>query len=280
VKILLTGAAGMLGRDLGPVLIASGHQVTGVDIAEFDITEQASVEAYFKECDADCCVHAAAYTNVDGCETNESLAHSVNAEGTGNLARACAAGGKPLYYVSTEYVFPGDGDKPCLEDDATGPLSVYGRTKLAGERVVRESGEDWCVLRTCGVYGKHGKNFVDTILTRGAAGQPLRVVADQVVSPTWTIEFSRALVAILEQSARGVYHLAPTGSCNWYELALAALEIAGIDKVEVTPIASDELEQAAPRPGFSALDNGKLRRELGYTMAGWREALTEYVDSK
>jgi len=270
----------MLGRELAPVLTAAGHQVTGVDVAEFDITEQARVEAYFKECDTDCCVHAAAYTNVDGCESEAALAQSVNAAGTRNLARACAASKIPIYYVSTDYVFPGDGDRPCREDDATGPLSVFGQSKLDGEGAAGEFGDDWCVLRTCGVYGKHGKNFVDTILERGAAGQPLRVVADQVVSPTWTMEFARALLVVLDKSARGIYHLAPGGSCNWHELATAALEIAGIKWLEVTAIGSDELKQAAKRPSYSALDNSKLRQELGHSMAGWREALAEYIGSK
>ena len=268
-----------MGRDLAPVLEAAGHEITGVDIDDFDISDRASVEGFFGGSSAEVCLHAAAYTDVDACESEEERAFRVNAKGAANVAAACARRDIPLVYVSTDYVFPGDGSRPCGEGDATGPISAYGRSKLAGEQEVVERNPASCIVRTCGLYGLHGRNFVDSILAKSARGESLTVVSDQTVSPTWTVELARALAVILAKGARGIYHAASDGQCTWYEFAREIVSIAG-HSVELSEAKSRGLGRAARRPAFSALDSGKLKKDLGHEMAGWREALAAYLETK
>ena len=209
--ILVVGAHGMLGRDLMTVLPGE-HR--GVDIDDVDITSQESVRTLMVTLKPEVVVNVAAYTDVDGCETKRELAYAVNGDGVGNLARVTADIGAKLVHISTDYVFDGSKGSPYREDDPTGPLSVYGQSKLLGEQNARLN-PDHLIIRTQWLYGLHGKNFVETMLTLAAERTVLSVVDDQIGSPTWTVDLALAIRALLATDCRGTYHAANAGFCSW-----------------------------------------------------------------
>ncbi len=273
--ILVVGANGMLGRDLMSLLPG---ELRGVDIGEIDITSPESVRTLLVTLKPEVVVNAAAYTDVDGCETNRGLACAVNGYGVGNLARGSADIGAKLVQISTDYVFDGGKGRPYLEDDPTGPLSVYGQSKLLGEEQARLN-PDHLIVRTQWLYGRHGKNFVETMLRLAIERSELSVVDDQIGSPTWTVELSRAIAALINGGCRGTYHGANAGFCSWNEFARAIFHEAGV-AVTVKPMTTTELNRPAPRPLYSTLDCGKLTRDTCFTPLGWRQALQGYLSSR
>ena len=270
--ILVVGANGMLGRDLMTVLPG---ELRGVDIGEIDITSPELVRTVMVTLKPEVVVNVAAYTDVDGCETNRDLAFAVNGDGVGHLARASADIGAKLVHISTDYVFDGGKGSPYQEDDSTGPLSVYGQSKLLGEQNARLN-PDHLIIRTQWLYGIHGNNFVETMLRLATDRTELSVVDDQIGSPTWTVDLARAIRSLVEAGLRGTYHAANAGFCSWNEFAQAIFTEAGV-KIMVKPMTTTELNRPAPRPLYSTLDCGKLTRDTGFTPQGWREALKSYL---
>lgn len=270
--ILVVGAKGMLGQDLMQVLAG---EVRGVDLEEIDITSMDSVRKVLLTLKPWVVINAAAYTDVDGCESKRELAMQVNGEGVAHLALTCREIGAKLVQVSTDYVFDGGRGAPYLEDDPTGPLSVYGESKLAGELNARIAA-DHLIVRTQWLYGLHGKNFVETMLRLAAEKEELAVVDDQIGSPTWTVDLGRAIKALIDKGCSGTYHAANAGYCSWNEFARAIFTEAGVS-VRLNPLSTRELGRPAPRPLYSTLDCGKLARDTGFHPQPWREALRQYL---
>jgi len=273
VRVLVTGALGMLGRDLVPLLEPS-HEVTAVDL-EVDVTDPAAVDACADACAPEAVFHLAAWTDVDGAETEEERAAAVNGAGTGNVARAAARHGAALVYVSTDYVF--DGRKPgaYVEDDPPSPLGAYGRTKLAGEQAALAAHPGGTrIARTAWLYGRHGRNFVDTMRRLGAEREEVAVVDDQEGSPTWTGDLAPALVALVDRPP-GVYHTTGAGSVTWAGFAEAIFAASGLG-ARVRRISTEELGRPAPRPARSVL---AVTREGTPRLRPWREALHDYLES-
>ncbi|MGA7826246.1 MAG: dTDP-4-dehydrorhamnose reductase [Geobacteraceae bacterium] len=270
--IVVVGARGMLGHDL---LELYGSAARGVYHDEMEITSVASVEKVLQKLRPTVVINTAAYTDVDGCETNPERAFQVNGEGVLNLARITAGLDAKLVQVSSDYVFDGSKSSPWSEDDRVNPLSVYGRSKLAGEENARIN-SNHLIVRTQWLYGLHGKNFVETMLRLGREKNEISVVDDQVGSPTWAVDLSVAVKALIENDCRGTYHAANAGFCSWCEFAAAIFAETGYD-THIKPITTGELERPAPRPLYSVLDCRKLTRDTGFAPEGWREALKKYL---
>lgn len=293
MRILVTGSKGQLGTELrrclesmraeiGPIPEAyRGAEVDYVDYGELDISDAASVDAWFDaHAPYDLVVNCAAVTNVDGCEANEEGAYSVNATGAQNVARACAAQRAKLVHVSTDYVFPGNQPGERVESDPTGPLSAYGRTKLAGEELALQANPRTFVVRTAWLYGYVGKNFVKTMRRLGATHDRITVVDDQLGNPTSANDLAYEILAIAEGESFGIYHCTNKGTVSWAEFAKAIMEGSGLS-CEVVPVTSEEYKRANPqsadRPHFSSLRNKHLEDTVGDTMRPWKEALGEYL---
>ncbi len=286
--VLITGGHGQLGRELEQLLAARGIRVHALGRDALDITDAARVDQVVTELAPSVVFHAAAWTDVDGCERNPERAWQVNADATARIAQVCARREILLVYVSTDFVFDGTRRRPYEPDDPAAPLSVYGRSKLAGERAVLQAGGRAVVARTAWVYGVSGPNFPKAILRaaaarhRGEASGPLGVVDDQVGSPTYAPDLARVLIELAGLAARpspslGVFHVANEGACSRYEFARRILERAGwANLVDVEPIESRQLAAPAPRPSYSVLGLAKLER-LGIRMRRWEEALDEFL---
>jgi dTDP-4-dehydrorhamnose reductase len=222
-------------------------------------------------------LNAAAYTDVDGCESKKETAFAVNAEGARNVALACAAIGGRMIHLSTDYVFDGSSRTPYREEDLPNPLNVYGASKLQGERFIQEILESHLIVRTEWLYGRHGKNFVDTILRHAEQQKEIRVVDDQRGSPTFAKDLSFALERLIEIKAGGILHVTNSGSCTWFEIARQILRDKGYDHVQVIPISSEELARPAKRPANSVMDCRRYEKLTGRMMRTWQEALQEYL---
>jgi dTDP-4-dehydrorhamnose reductase len=270
--ILVVGANGMLGQDLMALLGDRGH---GIDIADIDITAPESVMKVIGDLKPEVVVNCAAYTDVDGCESDIETAMAVNGEGVAYLAMACRDLGALLVQVSTDYIFNGGKGTPYIENDAPCPLSVYGESKLVGEMNAAFS-QECLIVRTQWLYGLHGKNFVETMLRLGAEKDELAVVDDQVGSPTWTVDLARAIIALIDAGCRGTYHAANADYCSWNGFAKAIFEESGL-KVAVKPMTTTELNRPAERPLYSTLDCSKLTGDTGFQPQPWRAALQEYL---
>jgi dTDP-4-dehydrorhamnose reductase len=270
--IVVVGADGMLGKDLMALL---GDGSRGVDIAEIDITSHESVERVLTALHPSVVINCAAYTDVDGCETNVDTAMQVNGEGVAYLAMVTRELGARLVQISTDYVFDGSKGSPCLEDDPPHPLSMYGESKLTGEMNTAFN-PDHLIVRTQWLYGLHGKNFVETMLRMGAEKDELTVVDDQIGSPTWTVDLARAIIALIEKGRHGIYHAANAEFCSWNGFAKAIFEEAGL-VVKVNPMTTEELGRPARRPLYSTLDCSKLKVDTGVSLQPWREALRSYL---
>ncbi len=287
MRILITGARGMLGSDLSRIIGSNErHQVVETDVIELpesfrlDITQEEKVKDFFAGAEPEVVINTAGYTDVDGCETNIELAFSVNAEGVKNLALACRKSRAFLVHLSTDYVFDGNKGTPYCEDDSPNPLGIYGRSKLQGEIYLRQILDRYLLIRTQWLYGKKGKNFVETILNLARSRDELKVVDDQWGSPTFTRDLSRAIKELIEKGANGIYHIVNEGYCNWFEFAQKILELNG-NQVTLTPLSSTELSASggrpAPRPSFSVLSIEKLRKDMGIALPAWRDSLKEYL---
>ena len=270
-RYLITGAAGMLGRDLQAAL--AGRDVTAVDRTELDITDQAAVQAQVVGYDV--VINAAAYTLVDDAETNEDAAYVINATGPRNLARAAAATGAKLVQISTDYVFDGSATAPYGENTEINPISAYGRTKAAGEAfVLQEHPAGSYIVRTAWLYGRHGPNFPKTMLKLAAARDTLSVVDDQVGQPTWTADLAAQIVTLLDSDApAGIYHGTSSGVTSWFGFAQAVFDTVGLDPERVTPTDSSQFVRPAPRPSYSVLGHDAWAAAGLAPIRDWREAL-------
>lgn len=295
-RVLITGSSGMLGVDLSREL-RRDYEVIGVDVVrgfagsrvrEFykcDITNKRNILSIIVKIKPDIVIHTAAMTDVDGCELEPKKAYKINSEGTKNVASACKAARAALIYISTDFVFDGKKKRPYREGDKTGPLSIYADSKLKGEEAVRKILKKYFILRTSWLYGKHGRNFVDTILAKAKSEKVLKVVDDQVGSPTYTKDLAKAIHALLDKISwelgvggweSGIYHISNSGAVSWYGYAKEILRLAG-SKTKAIPISSEELARPAKRPAMSVLDNSKFVKFTGYKMRGWKEVLKEYI---
>jgi dTDP-4-dehydrorhamnose reductase len=281
-KILVIGAKGMLGRDLIETLRSSFpdfYEITGWDVEEIDIQEERNTIARIENFKPGWIIHVAAYTDVDGCELDEKKAFAINAEGTKHVALGAVACGAKVLYLSTDYIFDGKKDKPYVEQDPPHPLNVYGHSKWKGEQYVRELLEDALIVRTQWLFGKYGRNFVVSILRQAREKKVLSVVNDQTGSPTHTLDLCQVISLLVQREARGIFHVANSDCCTWYDYARTILKLSGIEGVKVSPISSQELASPATRPAYSVLDTQKLKREMGLTLRPWFEALKEYLSS-
>jgi dTDP-4-dehydrorhamnose reductase len=278
MKILLIGALGMLGRDLQPIL-SDQQEVIGRDIEDLDITDPVQTEKEIRLLRPQVVINAAAFTDVDGCESQRERAFSVNADGAGHIARGCRSAGSRLIHLSTDYVFDGTSRIPYSEEAPPSPINVYGESKLQGEKAVQEAEGNYLILRTAWLYGKHGKNFVDTILRLASQQEELRVVDDQRGSPTFTRDLSRAIAQLLDKEVRGILNVTNSGSCTWFEFARKILEMRKPrnDRLRLTPISSEELARPAPRPANSVFDCSRFEKLTGSKMRPWEEALQAYL---
>ena len=276
MKVLVFGARGMLGKDLVPALSVK-HQVLARDIEDLDITDQHRVQKEIQILRPQVVVNVAAYTDVDGCESNKELAFAVNADGARNIATGCTAINARMIHLSTDYVFDGTSSVPYREEDPPHPLNVYGSSKLLGEHYIREILRDHLIIRTEWLFGRHGKNFVDTILQKAGKEENLRVVDDQRGSPTFTKDLSWALGQLLEKEGQGVFHVTNSGSCTWFEFARQILREKNIDHISIIPISSAELTRPAERPANSILNCHRFETLVGRKMRTWEEALHEYL---
>ncbi len=275
MRVLVTGVKGQLGYDVMNELAKRGHEGIGVDIQEMDITDAASVERVITEAAPDAVIHCAAYTAVDAAEDNVDLCRRVNAGGTENIAKVCKALNCKMMYISTDYVFNGQGTRPWEPDDAREPLNVYGQTKYEGELAV-EALEKFFIVRIAWVFGVNGKNFIKTMLNLGKTRDHLTVVADQIGSPTYTYDLARLLVDMIETDKYGRYHATNEGLCSWYEFACEIFKQAGMN-VTVSPVTSDQYPAKAKRPMNSRMDKSKLD-EMGFErLPSWQDALGRYL---
>ena len=285
MRILITGANGMLGHDVLRAGERAGHELVGVDLPEIDITDPVAVRELLarlreEEGSLDGVLNCAAWTDVDGAETHRELAHAVNADGAGNLARAAAAIGVPLLHISTDYVFDGtpplDGEgrpRPYLESDPTGPRSVYGETKLAGELQVLAASPRHTVVRTAWLYGVDGPNFVATMLRLAGERDAVQVVDDQIGSPTWSGHLAPAVLGLLERGVRGLVHLTGAGEVSWNGFAREIFRQAEVS-CRVQTATSEQMARPAPRPAWSALES---ERDDVLPMPDWRDGLAGYL---
>ncbi|HKZ16516.1 MAG TPA: dTDP-4-dehydrorhamnose reductase, partial [Geobacteraceae bacterium] len=251
--ILVVGAQGMLGREMLDML---GDEARGLNRDEMEITSFESVRRAVATLKPAVVINSIAYTDVDGSESNSELAFGVNGDGVKNLAAVTADIGAKLVHISSDYVFDGKKGSPYLEEDQVNPMSVYGKSKLAGEENARLN-PDHLIIRTQWLYGRHGNNFVETMLRLAKEKEELGVVDDQVGSPTWTVDLCLAVKALLDRNCRGTYHAVNGGSCSWFDFAGAIFAEQGTT-VRLKPITTTELGRPAPRPLFSVLDCGKL----------------------
>jgi dTDP-4-dehydrorhamnose reductase len=278
VKVLVTGAGGMLAQAAIPALAEAGHDVVGLKHADADVTQPGALDHALKAFRPDWIFHLAAFTRVDDCESDPDRAHLVNAIGSRNVAQAAAAGGAALLAISTDYVFAGDATLPYREYDPVAPRSVYGASKWAGEQAVRELHPHHAIVRTAWLYGRGGPNFVDTILKKARAGESLRVVDDQRGSPTWTRDLAPALIRIAERSLFGTYHCTNGGDCTWFDLAAHVLDRAGL-RVPLDRCGSAEMARPAPRPHYSVLSNQWFEKVSGMSLPPWSDAVDRYLAS-
>ena len=279
MKLIVTGAAGMLGHDV--LRAFPEDEVLPVDITgdcmPVDITDLEGVRRCVRGAKPDAVVHLAAFTNVDGCETDPETAWRVNAGGTWNLAAACQEAHCAMVYISTDFVFDGAGSRPYDEFDQPNPISVYGRTKFAGEQFVRQLVRKHYIVRTAWLYGVYGKSFPRTMITLASQGKPLKVVGDQIGSPTFTRDLAAAISRMVRKPLYGTYHVTNSGECSWFDLARAALDLYGLNEAELSKINSEEWPAPAKRPAYSVLEHRALRLSGEPEMRPWREALEDFI---
>jgi len=283
VKIWITGGKGMLGTDLAAAVAWRGHDVVVTD-KELDISDVDALRAFAEQNAPTHLLNCAAHTNVDACETEKDLAQKINVDGAFALGVIAKEKGIHAVHVSTDYVFDGAGQKPYLEDDAKGPLNVYGKTKLDGEeRFLEATGREGTIVRTSWLFGVHGKSFPGTMLKLMAEKEELKVVSDQVGRPTYPADFARALVDVAERKLSGVWHFANAGETSWHGFAAAILEHAKAKGMplkckNVVAIKAVEYPTPAKRPAYSVLSTANIERALGRAPRAWAQALDQYLD--
>jgi dTDP-4-dehydrorhamnose reductase len=292
MRVLMTGANGMLGRDLCRLLEQAGHDVIRTDRAAshttpdvawepLDVTDTDAVRHSLLHHQPDVVIHAAACTDVDGCEREPERAYKLNALGTWNVAAVCGGHHITLAYISTDFVFDGAKTTPYTEFDAPHPLSHYGASKLAGERFVAQLCRQHFIVRTAWLFGIHGgKSFPDRILELAQTHKERFVVTDQVGSPTYTIDLSRALIDLLPSPLYGTYHITNAGQCSWYELAKKTLELAGETRMEVKPCPASQYASPTRRPAYSVMRRFALELQGKDNLRPWQQALADFIDRR
>lgn len=277
MRVFVTGVKGQLGYDVVNELTKRGHTAIGADIEEMDITDADACRRIITEADPEAVIHCAAYTAVDAAEDNEELCRKVNADGTRNIARVCRELDIKMMYISTDYVFNGQGTRPWEPDDVREPLNVYGKTKCEGEMAVEELVKKFFTVRIAWVFGVNGKNFIKTMLRLGKERGAVSVVDDQIGSPTYTYDLARLLVDMIESEQYGRYHATNEGLCSWFEFAVEIFKQAGMDEVKVTPVDSTQFPAKAKRPMNSRMDKSKLADNGFEPLPSWQDALKRYL---
>lgn len=283
MKVLLIGANGQLGTDLRRVLQIRGITVVAVTHKELDIRNLEAVSTATSEIGPDVVVNTAAFHKVEECEKQPAVSFEVNATGARNLAQACERVGCVLVHFSTDYVFDGRQRKPYSEEDLPRPLNVYGVSKLAGEHLIAASTERYFIVRTCGLYGLAGSrgkggNFVETMLKKAAEGAQVRVVDDQVLTPTFAGDLAEAVARLITTKEYGLYHVSSEGECSWYKFAKAIFEVEGLG-VDIVPVTTDQFPSPVKRPAYSVLKKQRLQ-SLGLGMPRWDDALERYLRAR
>ena len=276
MKVLVTGVTGQLGYDVMRELKRREVDAVGVTRREMPLTDAAACAAFIEHVRPAAVVHCAAYTAVDQAEDEPELCRRVNAEATGAIAAACRRVGAKLLYISTDYVFPGEGDTPYEVDAATGPKNVYGASKLAGEQAVRAALAEHFIVRVSWVFGVHGGNFIRTMLNLAKKHDRLTVVADQIGSPTYTADLARLLADMVESRRYGTYHATNEGFCSWYDLAAETFRQRGLS-VKVEPVSSAEYPTKAARPHNSRLSKASLDQAGFHRLPPWPDAVRRYL---
>ena len=275
MKVLIIGSEGMLGHDLVDTL-SINNEVSSTTIDTLDITDITKTIQTVNEINPDVLVHAAAYTNVDGSESNSDLAYKVNALGTRNVAVACQEAGCAMVYICTDYVFDGKKGSSYYEYDQTNPLSVYGKTKLAGELYIRDTLNKFYITRTSWLYGFHGPNFVTTMLNLAKTNDNISVVNDQIGSPTYTVDLANAITQLINKPVYGIYHITNSEHCSWYEFAKQIFDNAGVN-IDLNPVTTEEFSRPATRPKYSVLENYNWKMEGFPKMRSYKQALRDYM---
>ena len=276
MKIIVTGAKGQLGYDVVLQLKKCGHTAVEADLPELDITNKSAVEAFFETHKPDGVIHCAAYTNVDGAETEKELCEKINYTGTKNIAECCKNHNSKLVYISTDYVFDGKGNEPFETDAATAPCNFYGETKLMGENAVKEICDKYFIVRISWVFGSNGKNFVKTMLRLSKERNELTVVCDQIGSPTYTPDLAALLCNMIETEKYGVYHATNEGFCSWSEFAAEIMKLSGAE-TKIIPVSSNEYKTVATRPANSRMSKKSLDNAGFGRLPEWQNALERFL---
>ncbi len=277
MKVLVTGVKGQLGYDVVRELQKRGHEAVGVDIDEMDITDAAAVERVMTEVQPDAVIHCSAYTAVDRAEEDTEICRRVNVDGTENIAKICKKLDCKMLYLSTDYIFSGDGERPWEPDDEASPLNAYGQSKYDGELALKKYVEKYFIVRISWVFGINGNNFIKTMLRLGRENGAVKVVDDQIGSPTYTYDLARLLVDMIESDRYGAYHATNEGICSWYEFAKEIFRAAGMDNVSVTPVKSGEFPVKAKRPKNSRMSKEKLVANGFSLLPAWQDAVERYL---
>lgn len=276
MKVLVTGVKGQLGYDVVNELRKRDIEPIGVDIQEMDITDADSVDRVITTSQADAVIHCAAYTAVDAAEDNQEICHKVNVDGTQNIATVCKKLGIKMMYISTDYVFDGQGTRPWEPEDERHPLNVYGQTKYEGELAIQNTLDEYFIVRIAWVFGVNGKNFIKTMLNLAETHDHLTVVNDQYGSPTYTYDLARLLVDMIVTNKYGIYHATNEGICTWYEFACEIFRQAGV-QVEVEPVSSEAFPAKAKRPSNSRMSKDKLEQNGFRRLPVWQDAVGRYL---
>lgn len=277
MRVLVTGIRGQLGHDVLKELKKRGHDAVGVNSEEMDITDADMVREVMLRERPEAVIHCAAYTAVDNAEDNVEICRKVNVDGTANIANVCRELDARMLYVSTDYVFPGDGERPWEPEDKANPLNVYGQTKYEGELAVQKCLEKYFIVRISWVFGVNGSNFVKTMLRLGKERGAVSVVNDQIGSPTYTYDLAILFADMIESDKYGIYHASGEGLCSWYEFAQEIFREAGMDEVKVTPVDSAAFPTKAKRPKNSRMNKDKLKANGFSLLPAWQDALRRYL---
>ncbi|MBF0273816.1 MAG: dTDP-4-dehydrorhamnose reductase [Nitrospinae bacterium] len=278
MKILVTGGNGMLAQDILAFQNSSEfsqYTFCAAGKKELDITNEEALRKTIEEIRPEIIINSAAYTKVDDCESNQSLAFAINGDALENLGKICKEKNIKLVHISTDYVFNGNGTSPYKEENPVEPASVYGASKLKGEENIKQSGCDFLIIRTAWLFGKNGSNFVKTMLNLAEKFPELKVVNDQQGTPTFTRDLAYGILKLIDGKHSGLYHLTNSGNCTWYDFAQEIFRQFN-KEVKVIPVTSEEFIRPAKRPVFSVLDTTKFTKATNHTMPQWQEALINY----
>lgn len=278
MKVLVTGVKGQLGYDVVRELQSRGHGAIGVDIEEMDITDETAVSRVMEETAPEAVIHCSAFTAVDRAEEEQELCYKVNVQGTENIAKMCQKLGCKMLYLSTDYIFSGEGQRPWEPEDTPSPLNAYGQSKYQGEVALRQYVDKYFIVRISWVFGINGNNFIKTMLRLGKENGAVKVVDDQIGSPTYTFDLAKLLVDMIETEHYGAYHATNEGICSWYEFAKEIFQEANMKEVTVTPVSSEEFPVKAKRPKNSRMSKEKLVQNGFSLLPSWQDAVKRYIE--